>query len=29
MTQDIIDQLEGFREQIISGEITVPEEPQG
>jgi basic membrane protein A and related proteins len=27
MTQDIIDQLETFREQIISGEIVVPESP--
>ncbi|HEY7668619.1 MAG TPA: BMP family ABC transporter substrate-binding protein [Actinomycetota bacterium] len=27
MTQDIIDQLETYREQIISGEIVVPESP--
>jgi basic membrane protein A and related proteins len=27
LTQDIIDQLEGFREQIISGEIVVPDDP--
>jgi basic membrane protein A and related proteins len=29
MTQDIIDQLEQLRQKIISGEITVPEKPQG
>ncbi|MGZ5329617.1 MAG: BMP family lipoprotein, partial [Actinomycetota bacterium] len=27
MTQDIIDQLEAFRQQIISGGIKVPETP--
>jgi basic membrane protein A len=27
MTQDIIDQLEAFREQILSGDIVVPEDP--
>jgi basic membrane protein A and related proteins len=27
MTQDIIDQLEAFRQQIISGDIVVPEDP--
>jgi basic membrane protein A and related proteins len=27
MTQDIIDELETFREQIISGEIVVPDDP--
>jgi basic membrane protein A len=27
MTQDIIDQLEDYRQQIISGEIVVPEDP--
>jgi basic membrane protein A len=27
LTQDIIDQLEGYREQIVSGEIVVPESP--
>ena len=28
LTQDIIDQLEAFRQQIISGEIVVPENPK-
>ena len=27
MTQDIIDQLEAFRDQIVSGDIVVPEDP--
>ena len=27
LTQDIIDQLEAFRQQIISGDIVVPEDP--
>jgi basic membrane protein A and related proteins len=28
MTQDIIDQLEAFRDQIVSGDIVVPEDPK-